>query len=539
MERSENSKVLIAPMGYLGRLVKMLRTSNIQKMILGLGLFVVFLVFLYMIQFSTPDLAGNDGYYHIRFAKLMRLEGFKPDFPWLPLTILNPGEFYDHHFLYHVVLIPFTYGDLVLGAKWASIIFASLSFLCIWWLLRGQQVPFASFWAIGLLMISEAFLYRMNMPRAQGLSLAILVLGFHFLLQRKYHYLLPLSFIYVWTYDGFPLILILTGIYIFSVWLIDREFIPLPLYYVLGGICLGLLINPYFPHNVIFTLRHTLPKLLNPTSVRVGNEWYPYDTGQLLENSLFTLILFLSGIIALGLQSKRMDIKTAAALFMAIFTGLLLFQARRFIEYFPPFVLIFAAFAWTPLLTQWNSNRSGPDLAKTTPSGTKSAGFLRGSILRGLLVGALFAMMLFGMWSSLRDAQTSMMKSKPAERYAEASTWLEKNTLEGTRIFQTDWDDFPRLFFYNTWNTYLVGLDPTYLQIKDGDLYELWVDITKGRVADPGSLIYERFAAEYVLTDRAHDEFIDKAEVDYNLTEVYKDKDAIIYRVNSSDQPIN
>lgn len=124
-----------------------------------------------------------------------------------------------------------------------------------------------------------------------------------------------------------------------------------------------------------------------------------------------------------------------------------------------------------------------------------------------------------------------MKKSKPADRYAQASSWLHQNTPEGARVFQTDWDDFPRLFFYNTWNSYLIGLDPTYLQLKDKELYELWVDITKGKVEGSARLIYERFAAEYVFTDLAHDDFIDKADGDENLTEVFRDEEAIIYRI--------
>ena len=45
--------------------------------------------------------------------------------------------------------------------------------------------------------------------------------------------------------------------------------------YVSGGVILGMLINPYFPHNLIFSYHHMLPKLANATSVSVGNEWYP------------------------------------------------------------------------------------------------------------------------------------------------------------------------------------------------------------------------------------------------------------------------
>jgi hypothetical protein len=480
----------------------------------------LFAVLIYLIQFSSDSLVGTDGYYHIKFASLMRLEGLKPEFPWLPLTILNPGEFSDHHFLFHILLIPFTFGDLIVGAKLASVVFASFAFLSIWWLLRNQNVTYAGLWALGLLAISEAFLYRMYMPRAQSLSLALLVLGLNFMLVRKYVFLIPLAFIYVWLYDAFPLLVILALVYILSVWMIERKLVLQPLYFVLAGVLLGLLFNPYFPHNIVFLIRH-------------GNEWYPYETGQLLENSPLTFIVFLSGVVALGLRNQRMDTRTATTLFIAIFFGIVLFQSRRFIEYFPPFALIFAALAWDPLHASFSGNLSestseiaDSPLRKALPTRTR----------KSVLIAGVLAVIIFsGIWFTIGDTQQNVMDSKPAKRYSRASYWLIENSPPGSRIFQTDWDDFPRLFFYNTHNTYLVGLDPTYLQIKAPELFDLWVDITKGREAEPSELIFQQFAAEYVFTDTAHRKFIDRAKDDTGLEEVYQDEEAIIYRIILSE----
>ena len=106
-------------------------------------MFGVFVLALALIQFATPNLVGNDGYYHIKMSYLLRTGSLKPDFSWLPLTVLNSQEYYDHHYLYHILMIPLTYGDLRLGAKIASIIFPALAFVSIWWLLRGQKVPYA------------------------------------------------------------------------------------------------------------------------------------------------------------------------------------------------------------------------------------------------------------------------------------------------------------------------------------------------------------------------------------------------------------
>src|SRR5262245_50124453 len=72
-------------------------------------------IVLTVVQFATPTLVGIDGYFHVRYAQVIReagLRGFPPRFPWLPLTILAPDRYADHHMLYHLLLVPFTFGDL-------------------------------------------------------------------------------------------------------------------------------------------------------------------------------------------------------------------------------------------------------------------------------------------------------------------------------------------------------------------------------------------------------------------------------------------
>lgn len=118
------------------------RWHKLSVIVQAIVLFAIFFAFMAIIQFSTPNMPDNDGFYHIKMALLMREQGLKPAFPYMPLTILNEKEFYDHHFLFHVALIPFTFGDLRLGAKWAAVTFASLAFLAVWWLLRGQKVRY-------------------------------------------------------------------------------------------------------------------------------------------------------------------------------------------------------------------------------------------------------------------------------------------------------------------------------------------------------------------------------------------------------------
>jgi hypothetical protein len=505
-----------------------------RALITGVGLGSLFVIFLTLVQYATPDLAGNDGYYHIKMAYLLRTEGLRPAFEWLPLTVLNAEEFVNHHFLFHVLLMPFTFGDLRGGAKLASVIFPTFALLAVWWLLRGQRVPHGALWSIGLLVVSEAFIYRMSMPRSMSLSLGILVLAFHWLLAEKYGRLLPLAFLYVWLYNAFPLIVVVAAIYVTARWLTERRLAWEALLYPALGVGLGLVINPYFPENTTFVYRHILPKLAGTTDVRVGNEWYPYDTTQLMENSGLALIAFLAGVLALGVNDRRMDTRTTTALFLAVLFGAMLFKARHFVEYFPAFALIFAALAWTPLIKRWlvfGGWRVNLELPLDQVVSELRRAELVGSWRSRALVGLVVLALAPALWFNLVAARDSLERSKPYQRYAEAAAWLEANTPSGALVFQTDWDDFTRLFFYNTHNTYTLGLDPTYMQLHDSELYELWRNISKGRVEGPSEPIVHRFGARYVMTDLKHDDFLDEAGDDPNLVEVFRDEYAVVFRV--------
>jgi hypothetical protein len=489
----------------------------LKRILPPLFLFILFMVFMALVQFGTPNLPDNDGFYHIKLAWLMRTEGLKPDFPWMQMTILNAEEFYDHHFLYHVALIPFTFGDLLAGAKWSAVLFAAIAFLAVWYLFHRQQIPAAWLWALGLLAVSTPFLYRMSVTRAQSLSVGVLALGMVLLLEGRYKWLAVLSFLYVWMYDAFPLLLAFTVLHAVAIFLLEKRLEYRPLLWVGGGMLAGLIINPYFPDNLIFTYHHLLPKLLNATSISVGNEWYPYETEQLLENSPLALAAIAGGALALGLTDRKMDIRTAFSLLVALMFGVMLFKARRFIEYFAPFALVFSAFAWAPILRTEMENFVNANSFSWLKSRFPH-------IVLAVLVGV-------GMYLSISDARKQVAGSKSYDLFAGASEWLVQNTEPGERVFNTDWDDFPRLFFYNTHNTYIVGLDPTYMQLYDAELYDDWVAITRGNVDQPSQSILTRFSSRYVVTDLLHKNFLEKAADDPNLMEVYRDDKSAVFKI--------
>jgi hypothetical protein len=226
----------------------------------------------------------------------------------------------------------------------------------------------------------------------------------------------------------------------------------------------------------------------------------------LLENSGLALLALAAGVVALGWQKRRLTLATALTFGLSVVFGLMLMRSRRFVEYFPPFAVLFCAFAWQPLL-------EGKSLSR---------------MARAAVAVTAAVVLLF----SVRAARADVADDPAAGRMAGAANWLAANTPQGAMVFQTDWDDFPRLFFYNSHNVYTVGLDPTYLERYDKDVYLLWVDLTQGRGLDLSAAIREKFGAEYVVSDLKHTAFLERAQADPEMKEVYRDSNSVVFTVN-------
>src|SRR5215470_5910696 len=219
----------------------------------GIAIVLIF----WWLQYSTDAICCGDydGYYHIKWARLlwdnMRAGHFPPAFPWLPLTTLDPRNYVDHHLLYHIILIPFTwFRDLQTGAKISAILFASLAVFSCYWLVVRYEIRYRLVWLMAILACSAPFLYRMNMAKAPPFAIIFLIAGTHFLFERKFWALLPLAFIFTLTYDMFVLLGVAVVVWTVVIGWTEERFEWRPLMFAAVGMALGLVINPYFPHNL-------------------------------------------------------------------------------------------------------------------------------------------------------------------------------------------------------------------------------------------------------------------------------------------------
>jgi hypothetical protein len=519
------------------------------------------------IEFSGPAILDNDGYYHIRWSKLLRESApHLPKFTNLPLTTLSEDRYVDHHFLFHVLLIPFTFGDLRVGAKVAAAVFSTLGIAMCFWVLVAYQVRFRWLWLVPLVASSEPFLYRMAMTRDPSMSLLVLGLGSYIILKRRWVLLGILGFVFVWLYSLFPLLLAFACAYTVARYLTQRRVDLWAPFAASAGIAAGLIVNPYFPKNITLFIEHVKMKLSSTYAVDVGVEWYPYETWVILGGSAVAFAIFFVALLAFDFRHRSDDIKPLFFLIVSSMLLLIAFKSRRFIEYWPPFAVLFAAFTVTPRLSQFfprrprlkrqegdpassrggqveglgaavpvGVGRGGPtEVGRATVPGWRTS--VRDRVIMAIASALVIQALVLGMISNIEEAGKEIATEQDPAAFEGAGRWLAEHTPPGSIVFNTDWDEFPMLFYYDPSNSYIVGLDPTYLYDRDHDMWKEYAEITLGNVEDPGPAIRERFGADYVVTDNAHSDFMETVDQSGGFEKVFSDKYTTVLRVKGPDE---
>ncbi|HRW53860.1 MAG TPA: hypothetical protein P5081_13340 [Phycisphaerae bacterium] len=124
-------------------------------------------------------------------------------------------------------------------------------------------------------------------------------------------------------------------------------------------------------------------------------------------------------------------------------------------------------------------------------------------------------------WPAIREGSQLRFDLPEVRRMM---AFLKADSKPGDVIFTTDWDDFPLFFYHNSYDYYVVGLDPKFTHARRPDLWERYVKLTRGqaptkvalkRKDDEGRVftddiqvavsdIRDQFRAQYVITDSDH-----------------------------------
>ncbi len=414
------------------------------------------------LQFSTPNIADPDAFYHLAHAKIYAERGiFYAEFPWAQFSVIKDLKA-DIWYGFHLFLIPFTYiPNGILGIKIAGAFITLLTLLAFYWSLIKLNLKWPLASTLFLILIAPDVMYRLTMTRPHNLTLALVVIIFALIWTRGRGFLFSLlGFLSAWLHIALSWLPIFINLISNLVLKTRREPIPWKnTVYLAAGSIIGVLARPH-PWgalklayiqvvDIIFIKFQNIP-------LAFGRELKPPYLDTFLRNTLpLAIIIIVSLIVYRIVRSRLGDPKSkhyqniffSSLAISFIFFFITTFVARRSYDIFIGFGLIAAA----ATLTLWSKQEK--------PGSNKK-------ILAGLIIivglAGLNSIPVFKKYN--RDAWTPTYLKTSA-------LWLKENTQPGEIVFHTNWDQFGSLFFWNQQNYYINGMDPIFQYAYDPALY--------------------------------------------------------------------
>lgn len=503
--------------------------------------FIIFLFALgWFVAFQTwGSFADPDAFYHAKMASLMLEQGFIREFPWLDLTSFNQ-PFANHHFLFHVLLLPFVkiFG-MLLGNQIAAVSFAAGFSTLFYFLLRSLKIRRAEFWT-ALLIVIPPMILRLSLAKASPLAIAFTCLGVVALLKRKPIWGALAGALLVLTHGGWPLMLLLQGAALVGMVLFDlvvtgkslntlwseeralkfRSYLGTFTFTSLGAL-VGLLLHPYITTLLPFLwIQIVKIGIATPFDrVSMGQEWYPYEIGNLVRGLAPAIVLAVATVYGLLMhRHSSLDLGRARQVIaLLIPTGalfILTLKSMRFVEYFAPLLILLLA--TLAELVDWKAVRSE---ARKLNKGL--------SFVITVLVCAMFFRGALAAWFALRRSDM------PFNQYSQAMQAVARVAKPDSRIFNSDWSIFPQLFVLDDRYRYISGLDPTFLLEANPELSDAYTEFRLGKATSSAyDLIRGRTGSDVAVIERKNYEHIIEAlKFDPRFKLIYEDEEAFVFLV--------
>jgi hypothetical protein len=429
---------------------------------------------MFAFALATPNITGgDDAYRHVRFAwRLATDTRAAIADPW-KLDFLSPHAS-DIWFGYHLLLAPLTLiMPLILAAKivgvgiWTATLYAILRFL------NSLNIQWRHAWGLLAMTGSSIVLYRALLVRPFLFSLLLVILAARYTIEEKRWNVALIAAVHAISYSIFFFAGLPAGI-AFLLRRTKRSF----LLGVIAGLAMlaALALSPFFPTNLTFAIEQSSTRIGADVGrlLKIGREAQPL-TGFWLLASIPVMLVWMGAIVRCiwRVRVQRPSVPEALTFGVSLFALLMSFRAARMFDYFVPFAVIFAAIALSPLIAQHRERFA--------------YGF-----------GALFLGAAFGIIPSYA-ASTG---APSLDRYRDAAQFLARQP--NATVFNTEWQQYPFLYYWD-WNSrYLTGLDPTFFYKLDEARYWEWRKLADDE-ADAATLddrIFSDFHATHMLVDR-------------------------------------
>jgi len=480
-----------------------------------LGFSLAAVITALILRLSNPTVPDPDTFYHFRHAALYAQKGLSMSaFPWLAYSIVSRFAS-DIGYGFHVVLIPFTLlSDPVLGLKLAAVFETAVIMILFYYVMRRHAIPYAFIWPFMLIFFSAPIVYTVLQTRPQTLTMGFSALLLSFLLTGGPWGVFLSSFLISFVHLNIVIIVpVIVGVVGLVKGLSERRWEWRLWLMALAGVIVGWLLRP----NPLGSARVEYVQLLVHEVVRqqkipllFGREWEPVSMAALGAFSYFILAwVILTTIFLIVVIARRQYLPTKDRTFLwcslalaMVFFAATVVVTKRTTPLWATFSVMFVAKAFTCILN---------------PLDRREKQFLKedARLIIAFAIAAIFVAMI---WDGVNQhvVQKRWLSIDPYRMKASAD-WLKSHGRSGDIVFNVNWDVFPDLFFWDTDQRYVSGLDPVFLFAYDQGLYwkahhlqtgeatdHTWATVTPeiGRQEDTYTVLQRDFKASYVVLDK-------------------------------------
>ncbi len=490
--------------------------------------FLGFLILNAAIYFSVSGVSsGDDQWFYFKIADLLRTDGWQSivNFKAAYFTDLSQSGYSYGVGLYHYFLIPFTFfGNKIFGLKLSGLVLASLVPAIAFFSLKKLKFKNPIFFTLFFLYIigNTDFSFRLFLNRPFVLIDGLILLEIYYIHQKKYWSVFILAIFNTWWHPAtFWLVPFLALVYQVARVLNQKKLDYKVLLASLVGSFSAFFLFPNHSHSFlsplnpiyfIKTLFSFIYGLQGGSKIIEGSENYKGDIfAFLIQNPIifFLIILYIAINILLYFKSRNNKQKTDTAdderitlrqysfILTIIFLLGYLFS-KRFGDLLMPLILLDGCIMYE-LIEE------------------KKYLIIEKVVFKKILLYSLFVFALFVLTNRILDLRNVFMKPQDFTKYERACDWLKENTQKNEIIFNTEFSQFDRLFFYDDRNRYIVGLEPKNLYAYSSEYYWLWHNITVyGVLNGESDFGREQFTAE---TENKNDDDIKKIMIK-NSTEI-------------------
>jgi len=436
--------------------------------------FIAFIIILSIMQFTVPNIIGFDGYYHIKAADIIKKEGFIKEFPWAKYTLLS-DNYADIQLLFRLLLMPFTFFGLNLGAKIASVLFSAIAFGVFYWFLTQNKIRYAFFWTLLYLFTSEFLMYRFMLPRQMPLVAALLILTVYFLQKKKYLLLALTTSASVLLHSSFVFQILLISLYLILEKIFIKKIDYKLILYPFIGLVIALLFNPYFPNNISFL--YTQIFKVNLIANLFNVEWKPWTFFEFIQNNILVLFYILISLLII-FKNKKIAKTQALFISLVIFFFAYTLLSRRMQEFLVPFSILALAFLFNDYHDKINKNR----------------------LFNYAKIGALLVFIIVAVFNFILLRQ-DIKNNDFLFNFDGCAEWMKTNIPKSSLVF-TNAYAFPYLFFKNSDLIYTHGIDLTYSYLHDKNKFERYMAILQGKARNRDDFIILDYNPDYVFSGK-------------------------------------